>query len=167
MDIVGKKFKTNEIYLPEVLRSGKTMHAALDILEPLLAKSDKKKDVATVVIGTVEGDLHDIGKNMVVMLLRGAGFKVIDLGIDVKTQFFLDAVKSNGANILGMSALLTTTMPKMKETIDTIKEAGFRDQIKVIVGGAPVSPNFAKEIGADAHGSNAVIAVDVVKKLLG
>jgi corrinoid protein of di/trimethylamine methyltransferase len=166
MDIVGQRFKACEMFIPEVLRSAKTMHGAMEILRPLLSEKDAA-GAGSVVIGTVEGDLHDIGKNLVAMMLEGAGFRVVDLGTDVKPQSFVDATKEHKPRILGMSALLTTTMPKMGETVNALKEAGIRDQIKVMAGGAPVTQDFVEEIGADAYGSNATAAVERAKTLVG
>ncbi len=165
MDIVGQRFKACEMFIPEVLRSAKTMHAAMDILRPLLSEAEAA-GAGTVVIGTVEGDLHDIGKNLVGMMLEGAGFKVVDLGTDVKPQQFVEAAKEHKPRILGMSALLTTTMPKMGDTVIALKEAGIRDQIKVMAGGAPVTQDFVEEIGGDAYGSNATAAVEKAKALV-
>jgi len=162
MDIVGQRFKACEMFIPEVLRSAKTMHAAMDILRPFLSEAEAA-GAGTVVIGTVEGDLHDIGKNLVAMMLGGAGFKVVDLGTDVKPQQFVEAAKEHKPRILGMSALLTTTMPKMGDTVNALKEAGIRDQIKVMAGGAPVTQDFVEEIGGDAYGSNATAAVEKAK----
>ena len=166
MEVVGKRFKANDMFIPEVLRCAKCMHGAMEILRPLLAESGVET-AGTFVIGTVKGDLHDIGKNLVGMMFEGAGFKVIDLGIDLDPAAFVDAIKQHKASLFGMSALLTTTMPKMAETINAINEAGIRDQIKIMIGGAPVTAEFAKEIGADAYGSNAASAVDKGKELLG
>jgi len=166
MEVVGKRFKANEMFIPEVLRCAKCMHGAMEILRPLLAETGVKT-AGTFVIGTVKGDLHDIGKNLVGMMFEGAGFQVIDLGIDLEPQEFIDALKEHKATLLGMSALLTTTMPKMGETINAIKEAGIRDQVKIMIGGAPVTAEYAKEIGADAYASNAASAVDKGKELLG
>ncbi len=166
MDVVGQRFKANEMFIPEVLRCAKCMHGAMEILRPLLVETGVKT-AGTLVIGTVKGDLHDIGKNLVGMMFEGAGFKVIDLGIDKDPQTFVDALKEHKAELFGMSALLTTTMPKMGETINAIKEAGIRDQVKIMIGGAPVTAEFAKEIGADAYASNAASAVDTGKELLG
>ena len=165
MDIVGQRFKAAEMFIPEVLRSAKTMGAAMEIIRPLLSESDAAGS-GTVVIGTMEGDLHDIGKNLVGMMLEGAGFTIVDLGTDVKPQAFVDAVKEHKPKIVGMSALLTTTMPKMGETVNALKEAGIRDQIKIMAGGAPVTQDFVDEIGADAYGSNATAAVEKAKILV-
>ncbi|MFX0197374.1 MAG: corrinoid protein [Candidatus Hodarchaeota archaeon] len=166
MDIVGQRFKTCEMFIPEVLLSAKAMHEAMSILRPLLSESNQPIP-GTMVIGTVEGDLHDIGKNVATMIFQGAGFKVVDLGIDIKPQAFVEAVKAYKPNIVGMSALLTTTMPKMKETIMALQEAGVRDQIKVIIGGAPLTLNYANEIGADGYGADAISGVEVAKNLIG
>lgn len=166
MDVVGKRFKANEMFIPEVLRCAKCMHGAMEILRPLLSETGAKM-AGTLVIGTVKGDLHDIGKNLVGMMFEGAGFQVVDIGIDKSPQEFVDALKEHNASLFGMSALLTTTMPMMEETVNAIKEAGLRDQVKIMVGGAPVTSEFAKEIGADAYASNAASAVDKGKELLG
>jgi 5-methyltetrahydrofolate--homocysteine methyltransferase len=154
------------MFIPEVLRCAKCMHGAMEILRPLLVETGAST-IGTLVLGTVKGDLHDIGKNLVGMLFEGAGFDVVDLGVDKDPQEFVDALKDHDANLFGMSALLTTTMPKMRETIDAIKEAGIRDQVKIMIGGAPVTAEFAKDIGADAYASNAASAVDKGKELLG
>lgn len=164
MEVVGQRMKTGEMYIPEVLRSAKTMQVGMDVLEPLLAESDKR-GAGSVVIGTVQGDLHDIGKNLVVLMLQGAGFKVVDLGIDVKPQTFVEAVEKYQPDILGMSALLTTTMPKMRATIEAIQEAALRERVKILVGGAPVNQAFVDEIGADAYGANAAMAVEKARAL--
>ena len=166
MEVVGKRFKANDMFIPEVLRCAKCMHGAMEILRPLLAETGVET-AGTFVIGTVKGDLHDIGKNLVGMMFEGAGFQVVDLGIDLEPAAFVDAIKKHKASLFGMSALLTTTMPKMAETINAINEAGIRDQIKIMIGGAPVTAEFAKEIGADAYASNAASAVDKGKELLG
>lgn len=165
MDVVGQRFKASEMFIPEVLRCAKAMNNAMEVLRPLLAESGTA-NTGTIVIGTVKGDLHDIGKNLVGMMFEGAGFKVIDLGIDVEAQTFIEAVKAHNPGIVGLSALLTTTMPKMAETIDAMKEAGLRDKVKIMIGGAPVTEAFGKEIGADQYASNAAIAVDKGKELL-
>ena len=166
MDVVGKRFKAEEMFIPEVLRCAKCMHGAMEILRPLLAETGAES-IGTLIIGTVKGDLHDIGKNLVSMMFEGAGFNVVDLGIDKEPQVFVDAIKEHNAKLIGMSALLTTTMPKMGETINAIKEAGLRDQVKILVGGAPITAAFAKEIGADGYASNAASAVEKGKELIG
>ena len=165
MDIVGQRMKTGEMFIPEVLRSAKAMQAAMNLLRPHLSEKDSM-GLGTYVIGTVEGDLHDIGKNLVSMMLQGAGFTVVDLGTSVKPQDFVDAVKEHKAVIVGMSALLTTTMPKMDETVKALKEAGIRDQVKIMAGGAPVTEKFVQEIGADAYGANAGSATEKAKELV-
>ena len=165
MDVVGKRFKANEMFIPEVLRCAKCMHGAMEILRPLLAETGVDT-AGTFVIGTVKGDLHDIGKNLVGMMFEGAGFEVVNLGIDIKPQGFVDAVKAHKATLVGMSALLTTTMPKMGETINALKEAGIRDQVKVMIGGAPVTAEYAQKIGADGYSANAASAVEKGKELL-
>ena len=154
MDVVGKRFKAGDMFIPEVLLCARCMHGAMETLQPLLSEGDAK-GAGKVVIGTVEGDLHDIGKNLVAMMLQGAGFKVIDLGVNLSPQAFVDAVKEHQPDIIGMSALLTTTMPKMEETITALQEAGLRDQVKIMAGGAPVTQDFIDKIGADAYGANA------------
>ena len=166
MSIVSEKFKNNEIFIPEVLISAKSMYSGLGIIKPLLAESNIKSK-GKVVIGTVKGDLHDIGKNIVAMLLQGAGFDVVDLGADVPKEKFLEFVKNKGADILGMSALLTTTMIYMKETIEMLKNAGLREKVKVIIGGAPVTESYAAQIDADGYAPDAASAVDLTKRLLG
>jgi corrinoid protein of di/trimethylamine methyltransferase len=165
MDVVGKRFKAGDMFIPEVLLCARTMHGSMDILKPFLSEGDQA-GAGTFVIGTVEGDLHDIGKNLVAMMLQGAGFKVIDLGTNIKPQDFVDAVKEHKPQVLGMSALLTTTMPKMEETIEALKEAGVRDQVKIMAGGAPVTQDFIEKIGADAYGANAAAASEKAKALL-
>jgi 5-methyltetrahydrofolate--homocysteine methyltransferase len=157
--------KTGELFIPEVLRSARVMQGAIALLKPHLSEEDKS-GLGTIVIGTVEGDLHDIGKNLVSMMLQGAGFSVVDLGTNVKPQDFVEAVKSNKAHILGMSALLTTTMPKMEETVRALKESGIRDQVKIMAGGAPVTQKFIDDIGADGYGANAASASEVAKELI-
>ena len=165
MNIVSEKFKNNEIFIPEVLISAKSMNIGLEILKPLLAEAGVESK-GKVVIGTVKGDLHDIGKNIVAMLLKGAGFDVIDLGADVPKEKFLEFVKNESANVLGMSALLTTTMTYMKEVIETLKDAGLRENVKVIIGGAPVTESYAVQINADGYAPDAASGVDLLKKLL-
>ncbi len=166
MDVVGRRFKAEEMFIPEVLRCAKCMHGAMEILRPLLAETGAES-IGTLIIGTVKGDLHDIGKNLVGMMFEGAGFNVVDLGIDKEPQVFVDAIKEHDARLIGMSALLTTTMPKMVETINAIKEAGVRDQVKILIGGAPITAAFAEEIGADGYASNAASAVEKGKELIG
>ena len=165
MNVVSEKFKNNEIFIPEVLVSAKSMNIGLEILKPLLAEAGVESK-GKVVIGTVKGDLHDIGKNIVAMLLKGAGFDVIDLGADVPKEKFLEFVKNESANVLGMSALLTTTMTYMKEVIETLKDAGLRENVKVIIGGAPVTESYAAQINADGYAPDAASGVDLLKKLL-
>lgn len=165
MNVVSKRFKNNEIFIPEVLISAKSMNSGLEILKPILAEA-KVKSKGKVVIGTVKGDLHDIGKNIVAMLLRGAGFDVVDLGADVSKEKFLEFVKKEHADILGMSALLTTTMIYMKEIIETLKNSGLRENVKVIIGGAPVTESYAAQINADGYSPDAASAVDLTRKLL-
>lgn len=164
MDIVGKKFKNNEFYVPEVLIAARAMHRGLDVLKPILVKTGVKP-IAKIAIGTVKGDLHDIGKNLVSMMFQGAGFEINDLGIDVSSARFIEAVKQ-GAQVIGLSALLTTTMPSMKEIIDNLNKEGIRDKVKVIIGGAPLTQEYADEIGADGYAPDAASAVDKVKELL-
>jgi corrinoid protein of di/trimethylamine methyltransferase len=165
MDVVGQRFKAGDMFIPEVLLCARCMHGAMDILKALLSEADAA-GAGTYVIGTVEGDLHDIGKNLVSMMLQGAGFKVVDLGTNITSQQFVDAVKEHKPKVLGMSALLTTTMPKMEETIAALKEAGIRDQVKIMAGGAPVTQDFVNKIGADAYGANAASAVEKAKELI-
>ena len=165
MSNVGVKFKNNEIYLPEVLIAARAMKAGMEIIKPLLAEA-KVKSKGKVVIGTVKGDLHDIGKNLVSMMLEGAGFEILDLGIDVSHDKFVTTVKNENADVIAMSALLTTTMMNMKEVIYALENAGIRNNIKVIIGGAPVSHTFASQIGADGYAPDAASAVDAVVALL-
>ncbi len=164
MTVVGIKFKNNEFYVPEVLIAARAMHAGMAIIEPLIVESGIKP-IARVAVGTVRGDLHDIGKNLVAMMWKGAGFEVDDLGIDVSPEKFVEAV-NNGAKVIGLSALLTTTMVSMKDIIETLKTAGVRDQVKVLIGGAPVTQSYADEIGADGYAADAASAVDKVKEVL-
>ena len=166
MDEVGKDFKAGELFVPEVLIAARAMHAGMGVLRPLLAESDVPS-AGKFVIGTVEGDLHDIGKNLVRMMIEGAGFETIDLGTDVKTDAFVKAVREHRPVLVGMSALLTTTMVNMKGTIEALEEAGLRDSVKVMIGGAPVTAAFAEEIGADAYAPDAASAVDVARGLVG
>ena len=165
MDIVGKQFAASEIYVPEMLVSATTMKRGLDIIKPLL-QSGEAEHRGTIVMGTVKGDLHDIGKNLVTMMMEGAGFKIIDLGVDVKIEDLIDTVKKEAVDIIGLSALLTTTMPEMRNVIEALTEAGLRDQVKVIVGGAPIDQRFADKIGADGFGADAVEAVQLARELI-
>jgi len=165
MDIIGAKFKKNEVYVPEVLIAARAMHAGMDILRPKLAETGVK-DIGKVAIGTVKGDLHDIGKNLVKMMLEGAGFEVIDLGIDVSVDKFVEAVKVHQPNIIGMSALLTTTMVNMPEVIEALEAAGLRDKVKIMIGGAPITQNYADQIGADGYSPDAASAVDNAKSFI-
>ncbi|HDM78069.1 MAG TPA: cobalamin-binding protein [Deltaproteobacteria bacterium] len=164
MNVVGEKFKKLEIFVPQVLLSARAMKAGMEVLRPVLAQK-KVKATGKVVLGTVRGDQHDIGKNLVGMMLEGAGFEVFDLGVNVPESKFVEAAKEKNADIVGMSALLTTTMPYMKTTIEALRANGLK--VKVLVGGAPVTQKFADEIGADAYGANAAEAVDKAKELLG
>ncbi len=166
MDVVGEKFRRDEFFMPEVLISARAMQAGMDILRPKLIETGVKL-AGKIVLGAVKGDLHDIGKNLVGMLMEGAGFQVIDLGIDVPSERFVEAVKMNRPNILGLSSLLTTTMPKMKEVIESLVEAGVRGRVKVMVGGAPVTEKFAKDVGADAYAPEAASAVEKARELIG
>ncbi len=166
MSVVGVKFKNNEFYVPEVLIAARAMHAGMDIIKPLLAESGIEPR-GTVAIGTVKGDLHDIGKNLVAMMLEGGGYEVIDLEVDVSPERFVEVVNEQGPDAIGLSALLTTTMPSMKDTVDALEEAGVRDKVKVMIGGAPVTQNYADEIGADGYAPDAASAVDMIAELLG
>ena len=165
MNVVGRDFKAGDLFIPEVLMCAKAMHAGLDVLRPLLAESGAES-LGKVILGTVAGDLHDIGKNLVSMMLKGAGFEIVDLGTDVKPEQFVTAVRDEGADLIGMSAMLTTTMLSMKSTIAALEEAGIRDKVKVIVGGAPVTSKFAQDIGADSYAPDAGAAVDTARNLL-
>ncbi len=166
MDVVGEKFRRNEYYVPQVLLSARAMYAGLDLLKPLITATARPGDhLGVVVIGTAQGDLHDIGKNLVGMMLEGAGFKVFNLGRDVAPEKFVAAVEEHGATIVGISALMTTTMPAMKRTIDALVKAGLRDRVRVMVGGAPVSQAFADEIGADGYAKDSTLAVVKAKTL--
>jgi 5-methyltetrahydrofolate--homocysteine methyltransferase len=166
MDEVGKDFKAGDLFVPEVLIAARAMHAGMAVLRPLLSESDVPS-AGKYVIGTVEGDLHDIGKNLVRMMLEGAGFETVDLGTDVKADDFVEAVREHQPVLLGMSALLTTTMVNMRGTIEALTEAGLRDSLKIMIGGAPVTAAFAEEVGADAYAPDAASAVDVARSLAG
>jgi len=163
MDVVGARFKNNEVYIPEVLIAARAMKMAMQVLEPELVKAGVKP-VAKFVVGTVQGDLHDIGKNLVAMMMKGAGFEVIDLGVDVTSEKFVEKAKATGAQLVGISTLLTTTMPKMEKTLKELKNAGLK--VKVMIGGAPVTQNYADKIGADGYAADAATAVDVAKRLI-
>jgi len=162
MDIVGRKYENNEYFLAELIMAGETMKEGMKILKPYMKSSSAKK-IGKVVIGTVRGDLHDIGKNVVITLLESAGFEVIDLGVDVPPEKFVEAVREHRPDILGMSALLTTTMLEMETTIKALKESGLRDKVKIIIGGAPITPEYAEKIGADAAARDAVEGVNICR----
>jgi len=162
MDIIGGRFKRNEIYIPEVLIAARAMHAGMSVLEPILAESGVKM-IGKVAIGTVKGDLHDIGKNLVAMMYKGAGFDVVDLGVDVPAEKFVQS-SDDGADIVGLSALLTTTMVQMKNVLESLKEKG--SKAKAIIGGAPVTQNYCDEIGADGYAADAATAVEIGKALI-
>lgn len=166
MDEIGEKFKNNEIFIPEVMISAKAMHAGLNILEPHLSKGGIKP-IGKIGIGTVKGDLHDIGKNLVAMMFRGAGFEVLDLGIDVPIEKFIDTAKNKKVNIIAMSTLLTTSMAVMREIVEELEKRGLLERVKTMVGGAPVTEAFASSIGADGYAKDASSAVDKARKLLG
>ena len=163
MDVVGARFKNNEIYIPEVLIAARAMKMAMEVLEPELVKAGVEP-VGKFLIATVQGDLHDIGKNLVAMMLKGAGFEVIDLGVDVSPEKFVEQVKVKGVQLVGMSALLTTTMPGMERTIKALKQAGV--SAKIMIGGAPVTQGYADKIGADGYAADAASAVDMAKSLV-
>ncbi len=165
MDVVGRDFKAGDLFIPEVLMCARAMHAGMDVVKPLLADAHESSTLGKIVIGTVHGDMHDIGKNLVSMMLEGAGFEVKDLGIDVAPEKFVEAVRLEQPKVVGMAAMLTTTMATMKTIIEALKEAGLRDQVKVLVGGAPVTAAFARQIGADAYAADAATAVDVARGL--
>jgi len=163
MSVVGARFKKNEVYIPEVLISARAMKSAMEFLEPALAKAGVEP-VGRFLIGTVQGDLHDIGKNLVAMMLKGAGFQVSDIGVDVPPEKFIEQAKATGIGLIGMSALLTTTMPGMEKTLKAIRAAGIR--AKIMIGGAPITQGYADKIGADGYAADAASAVDVAKKLI-
>ncbi|MHC1767658.1 MAG: corrinoid protein [Verrucomicrobiia bacterium] len=165
MDEVGRRFECSEYFVPELLLSARAMKAALELVRPMLAARGTEP-VGRVAIGTVKGDLHDIGKNLVAAMLEGGGFEVFDLGVNVSPEQFIATVKEKNANVIAMSALLTTTMPAMKTTIDALKQAGVRDKVKVLIGGAPITQKYAEEIGADGFSDNAVGAVALAKKTI-
>lgn len=166
MNVVGQKFKNNEFYVPEVLIAARAMHSAMDVLRPLLSDAGVQ-EIGSIAIGTAKGDLHDIGKNLVAMMLEGAGFEVIDLGIDVGPEKFVEVVQNQKVDVVAISALLTTTMPGMKTVIESLKGAGVREKVKTMIGGAPVTQQYADEIGADGYAADAASAADKAKELLG
>jgi 5-methyltetrahydrofolate--homocysteine methyltransferase len=166
MNVIGKRFRDHEIFLPHVLLSARAMYAGMDLLRPLFLR-DEVPSAGKVVLGTVQGDLHDIGKNLVGIMLKGAGFEIVDLGKDVAPEVFVDTAEKEGASIIGMSTLLTTTAPGMVRVIEIINERGLGDKIKTIVGGAPVSQDMADTIGADAYGYDAANAVETIKEMVG
>lgn len=166
MNKVGKDFRDGTLFIPEVLIAARAMHAGMDVLRPLLTEGDVQA-TGKFVIGTVKGDLHDIGKNLVGMMMEGAGFQVIDLGVDIPAERFVEAVKEEEPDLVGMSALLTTTMAEMRRVIEVLEKAGVREKVKVMVGGAPVTDRYAEAIGADGYASNASAAVEKAKELLG
>ncbi len=159
MAVVGTRFRDNEMFMPEVMVAARAMHAGLDVLDPVLTAGNAQPK-GTVLLGTVKGDLHDIGKNMVNMMFRGAGYRLVDLGVDVPPETFLEAIQEHQPDVVGLSALLTTTLPQMEATIDAIGEAGLRDRVVLMVGGAPVSEPYAEKIGADGWAADAVGAVE-------
>ena len=163
---VGRLFEANEYYVPEMLIAARAMKAGLSIIRPQLVEEDVEPK-GKVALGTVKGDLHDIGKNLVAIMVEGAGFEIVDLGVDVSPDAFVKSVQDDKVDVIGLSALLTTTMPSMKGTLDALTEAGVRDQVKVVIGGAPVTQKYADEIGADGYGRDAAAAANLVKSLLG
>ncbi len=165
MDIVGQRFSTGEIYVPEMLIAARAMKKCLEILKPVLAEANHEAS-GSVVIGTVKGDIHDVGKNIVCIMLEGAGFEVHDLGVDITPELFVKAVEDESPDIVGISALLTTTMPVMREVVQALESAGVRDRVKVLVGGAPVTDEFSTEIGADAYAPDAAAASEVARRLV-
>ncbi len=166
MDTVGEEWRVANMFIPEVLRSAKAMHAGMDVIRPFLSSDDARLR-GVVVIGTVQGDLHDIGKSLVAMMLEGAGFRVHDLGVDVPAAKFVEAVKEHEANLVGMSSLLTTTLPFMRDTVRSLQEAGVRESVKILIGGAPVTPEFADSIGADGYAPDGATAVAKARELMG
>ena len=165
MDVVGEKFKNDELYLPEVINIATIFKSSVELIKPKLM-SDQVASVGKVIIGTVQGDMHDVGKNIVVLMLEANGFEVIDLGVDVPSQTFIKKASETEADVIGMSALLTTTMPKINEVIHELKEAGFEGKFRTIIGGAPINQSFADEVGADAYGHDAIDAVEKIRGLV-
>ncbi len=166
MDVIGGRFKRREIFVPEVLIAARAMHGGMEVLKPYLVHGQSEPE-GKIILGSAKGDLHDIGKNLVRMMLEGAGFEVIDLGVDISPEVFVKAVQKHKPHCIGISSLLTTTMPAMGKTIEALEKAGLRDQIKVLVGGAPVTQKYADQIGADGYAEDASSAVDVAKSLVG
>jgi 5-methyltetrahydrofolate--homocysteine methyltransferase len=166
MDEVGRRFESGEFFVPELILAARAMKSALELIRPLLVQTGAKS-IGRVVIGTVKGDMHDIGKNLVAALLEGAGFEVMDLGSNVPPERFVEAVRSTRADIVALSALLTTTMPAMRVTVDALKTAGVRDQVKILIGGAPITARFSEEIGADGYSETAPGAVTLAHRVLG
>jgi 5-methyltetrahydrofolate--homocysteine methyltransferase len=166
MDVVGEKFKNDELYLPEVINIATIFKSSVELIKPKLM-NDQDAFVGKVIIGTVQGDMHDVGKNIVVLMLEANGFEVIDLGVDVPTQTFIKMATEINADVIGMSALLTTTMPKINELIHELKETGLEGKFRTIIGGAPINQTFADEVGADAYGHDAIDAVEKIRKLVG
>jgi 5-methyltetrahydrofolate--homocysteine methyltransferase len=167
MEVIGKLFKEEEIFLPEVIMAAKAMNAGIQLLKPLMVNADSGKKMGKVILGTVNGDIHDLGKNLVGIMLKGTGFEVIDIGVNVSAERFLSAAISEKAQLVGMSALLTTTMPHLKTTIEAIQKAGLAGKVKTIIGGACVTQQYADEIGADAYGDNAGDGVEKARELCG
>jgi len=166
MDVVGQQFSDSEIFVPEMLVSALTMKMGLDVVKPLLLKSGDTRSRGTVMMATVKGDIHDIGKNIVIMMLEGAGFQVVDLGVDLTVEKLMEQIEAVKPDLVGLSALLTTTMPEMRRSIQALQEKGLKGKVKVMVGGAPVSASFAKEIGADGYGADAAEAVGLARRLI-
>ncbi len=167
LDVLGERFSAGDLFLPELVLSARAADAAVEILEPELLKRGGVSDkLGKILIATVKGDIHDIGKNIVALLMKSAGFEVVDLGVDKTEEQILAAARENGVGVIGLSALLTTTMPRIQEFIEFLQESGLRDQYKVIIGGAPITQGFADEIGADGYGADATRAVEITKKLL-
>jgi 5-methyltetrahydrofolate--homocysteine methyltransferase len=167
MDVVGQQFSDSEIFVPEMLVSALTMKMGLDIVKPLLLKKGDSRSRGTIMMATVKGDMHDIGKNIVIMMLEGAGFQVVDLGVDLTVEKLMEQIETIKPDLVGLSALLTTTMPEMRRSIQVLKEKELKGKVKVMVGGAPVSAAFAKEIGADGYGADAAEAVELARRLIG
>jgi len=166
MNVVGVRFKAGDMYVPEVMMSARAMSTGIELVKPLIAERDMPT-AGKVLIGTVKGDLHDIGKKLVVMMMESAGFEIVDLGVDIDPATFVKAVREHSPQIIGMSALLTTTMLSMKDTIEALTEAGLRDSVKIIIGGAPITPGFAEQIGADGYAPDAAAATDLCRRLIG